>query len=38
MTILEKKNETILVAECEIGMIYEIDINNRTIIDKEFVR
>lgn len=35
---IEKKNETILIAECEIGIIYEIDINNKIIIDKEFVR
>ena len=35
---IKKKNETILIAECEIGIIYEIDINNKIMINKEFVR
>lgn len=35
---IEKKNETILIAECEIGIIFEIDIINKVVIDKTFVR
>lgn len=35
---IEKKNDSILIAECEIGIIYEIDIINKVVIDKTFVR
>lgn len=35
---IEKKNNTILIAECEIGIIYEIDLENKEILNKEFIR
>lgn len=35
---IEKKNDHILIAECEIGIIFEIDIINKVVIDKTFVR
>ena len=35
---IEKKNDNILIAECEIGIIFEIDIINKVVIDKTFIR
>ncbi len=35
---IEKKNDTILIAECEIGIIYEIDLEKKEVLDKEFIR
>ena len=35
---IEKQNDHVLIAECEIGIIFEIDIINKVVIDKTFVR
>ena len=35
---IEKKNDNILIAECEIEIIFEIDIINKVVIDKTFIR
>ena len=35
---MEKKNDSILIAECEIGIIYEIDVEKKEMLNKTFVR
>lgn len=35
---IEKKNGSILIAECEIGIIYEIDVEKKEVLNKTFVR
>lgn len=35
---IEKKNDSILIAECEIGIIYEIDVEKKEVLNKTFVR
>ena len=35
---IEKKNDSILIGECEIGIIYEIDVEKKEVLNKTFVR
>ena len=35
---IDKKNNSILIAECEIGIIFEIDIEDKVVLNKSFVR
>jgi len=34
---IEKKDDSILIAECEIGIIYEIDLEKKEVLNKEFI-
>ncbi len=34
---IEKKDDSILIAECEIGIIYEIDLDKKEVLNKEFI-
>ena len=35
---IEKKTDDILIAHCELGIIFEIDVNKRQIVQKTYLR